>query len=723
MFGNARWIGGDSACKTPLVRASFVAPAVSTACLTICGLGCFALYVNGRRVSEDLFAPATSDYAPRVITVNGEPFDEQTRHRCYCLRYDVAAFLREGQNELAVELGPGYFAQAERFFDGTVSYGQVRLCYRIEMADAAGRVTDAVSGADARWKRSSVIDADLYRGETHDLRVLDDGWQTAPFEGWQPVSLLPPLETEFNLQDCPTDRIIRHIAPRLIKTFPSIRVYDAGENITGWAILRDEEAAGNEIEVRFSEALDACGAPDAQFGHKQRFTVISDGRRRALHPRFTWQGFRYFSVCGRAEPISIAVIHCDLPPASDFACASPVLNWLYRAYLRTQLGNMHCGIPTDCPHLERKGYTGDGQLTTETMLLALNPVSFLRKWMRDIADCQDALSGHVQYTAPYTRCGGGPGGWGCAIVTVPLAYYEHTGDAEPLRAMYPGMRRYVDYLRAHSEGGLVTSDRADAWCLGDWCATGGSHLAPPFVNTYFLIKSLLSIQRIERILGMSESPEWQARMDEARQAITASYYDMETGDFAGGAEGANAFALDMGLGDERTLRRLIAKYEALGGYDTGIFGTEILTRVLFERGQSDLALRLLCSENAASFAGWMDAGATTLWENWPGDTQRSLNHPMFGAVVKELFHEVLGMRQEAGGAGWKSVRIAPSLTRQIPEAKGYITTPQGRLFVSYRRSLSGIVTEIEIPPGMDAALCLNGREIRLPEGRSTWTDG
>ena len=35
---------------------------------------------------------------------------------------------------------------------------------------------------------------------------------------------------------------------------------------------------------------------------------------------------------------------------------------------------------------------------------------FYRKWLGDIADCQDRVSGHVQYTAPYTRCGGGPGG-------------------------------------------------------------------------------------------------------------------------------------------------------------------------------------------------------------------------------------------------------------------------------------------------------------------------
>ena len=34
---------------------------------------------------------------------------------------------------------------------------------------------------------------------------------------------------------------------------------------------------------------------------------------------------------------------------------------------------------------------------------------FYRKWMKDIEDCQDRISGNVQYTAPYTHSGGGPG--------------------------------------------------------------------------------------------------------------------------------------------------------------------------------------------------------------------------------------------------------------------------------------------------------------------------
>lgn len=74
---------------------------------------------------------------------------------------------------------------------------------------------------------------------------------------------------------------------------------------------------------------------------------------------------------------------------------------------------------------------------------------FYKKWIYDIADCQDSVSGHVQYTAPYIPSGGGPGGWGCAIVTVPYTYYKNYGDAEILKELYPQMLHWLDYMENH----------------------------------------------------------------------------------------------------------------------------------------------------------------------------------------------------------------------------------------------------------------------------------
>jgi alpha-L-rhamnosidase len=58
----------------------------------------------------------------------------------------------------------------------------------------------------------------------------------------------------------------------------------------------------------------------------------------------------------------------------------------------------------------------------------------------------------------------------------------------------------------------------------------------------------------------------------------------------------------------------VDKYNALGMYDTGIFGTDILTRVLFERGYGQLAYDLLTSEKKTSYY-WMKTHGATLCGN------------------------------------------------------------------------------------------------------------
>ena len=721
LFGSAQWLGCDGVTRTPLIRASFDAPKVISAQITICGLGYFNLYINGTPVSDDLFVPATSDYAPRNITVKGQPFDEVLRHRCYCLQYDLAAFLREGRNELAVALGPGFFSEPTWSFDGSVSYGPVRVCYRITWTDEQGRTGEALSGADARWKQSPVTRCDFFRGEVQDLRMDDPEWTTADAADWQPVSLLAPLDTSYQVQDCPADKIIRTLTPRLVHRFPNRCIYDAGENITGWVILRDEGRAGDRIDVDYAEDLEPGGGLAPSYIHGQYLRATSGGRGCTFHAQFTWNGFRYFSVVGPATPRCVAVIHNDLPVSSAFDSSSAVLNWLYQAYIRTELNNIHGGIPSDCPHLERRGYTGDGQLTCETAMLTLESQTMMRKWLRDIMDCQDEKSGHVQYTAPYTRCGGGPGGWGCAIVTVPYAYYRQYGDCEPMREMHPGMGKYIEYLRAHSADGLVVSDRPGEWCLGDWCCPGYVKLPEPYVNTYFLIRSLDLLMQIESILGLPTDARWPEYRAEAVASLCAHYYDEATGDFCRNVQGANAFALDIGLGDARTLEHLVAHYDALGGYDTGIFGTEVVTRVLLEKGEAHLAFRLLTSENPASFAGWMNAGATTLWEYWPGDRQRSLDHPMFGAVTKELFYAGLGIRQAPDSAGWRKAVIAPAFTPWLSQASGHIQTPLGQIRVSYRSAAADVTIDAAIPQGMEATLYYAGKSYPLHTGENHLT--
>ncbi|MBQ8311389.1 MAG: hypothetical protein IJX80_10305, partial [Clostridia bacterium] len=453
-----------------------------------------------------------------------------------------------------------------------------------------------------------------------------------------------------------------------------------------------------------------------------------------LQPEFSWFGFRYFEVVGAATPLCVKEVHAKISPSSTFDSDNEVLNWTYRTFLHTMLCNMHTGHPSDCPHIERRGYTGDGQLTCHAALSTLDAGAFYEKWLQDIADCQDTLSGHVQYTAPYIHSGGGPGGWGCAIVEVPYQLYRHYGDPQILTKYYENMRRYIDYLEAHSEFGLVTSDEKDDWCLGDWCGPNvlypekdiTSHnqqviLPAPMVNTYFMVKSLRTMCKIARIIGKDgDVSEYEQKADTRARAIRAAYFNTFDDNFVMNVQGANAYAVDLGLGNEQTYANLRRYYQKLGHYDTGIFATDILTRTLFEHGDAELAVDLLTHNGNQGFARWKQNGATTFHEYWDSNRSRSHNHPMFGAPVAYFFEYLLGIRQAPDTAGYTTLRIEPMAVSKFGSMRGSMQTPNGVVSVEYKKENGGVSFKICIPPHVNAIFRYANAEYPLTAGENTF---
>ena len=682
IFGTAEWLcatgtGANGAAGFSVLRSRFTVSRIRRAVLSVLGLGFFHCYLNGREITEDLFLPLSTDYEPRECHPAVETL---TGHRIYVPQYDVTQFLREGENVLALHFGGGWYT-----FDDE-RYGDPKAIYRLTVQTGDG-TEEFVSSRRDKIGASFVREYYFTQYEQQDYTAFDEKALTEDFDDrlWSYAETAKPLQTEYLFSDCPADRAGELQPAVCIAKTEDAAYYDAGCNCSALPVFRITAKKGETVTVLFSEERRADGTLDMKFHHGQRFSFVSDGKERIVQPAFTWFAFRYFSVSGAAEPLGVRPVHSDVPVTSDFSCNRETLNWLYRTYLSTQLSNMHTGIPSDCPHLERRGYTGDGQLACHAAMDMLDAQAFYRKWMEDIGDCQDRCSGHVQYTAPYTHSGGGPGGWGCAIVEVPYQYYRHYGDKEPLVRFYAQMKRYLDYLEAHSVNELVASDKEGEWCLGDWCAPNSVVLPAAFVNTCFYIRSLDRMIEIARLTGNERDiPEFEERIRKKRGAVTAAYFNTWDGNFIGGLQGANAMAVDLGLGDERTYRNLVACYSRLGRYDTGIFGTEIVTRVLFEHGDGELAARLLLSDDAISFEGMRRAGATSLWEYWPNTCkERSHNHPMFGAAAACLFDYLLGIRQKEGSAGYSEPVIAPVLVDALECVRGKRTLPAGEVSVSY----------------------------------------
>ncbi len=645
VFDNANWVSFHGEKDAVIARKDFYIDKVNETILYASGLGFCEIYINGQKISDRLLAPAWTNYVSVDSKIMSYPIFDKMTNRILYEKINVTEFLVEGKNTIVFHIGGGWFCQYESIGELSPDYGDIMLCFKLMQ----GEKQIAESDDRVRYVKSYIRKSNIYYGEEHDARIgnYDFSVIDCNIEDWSKAEEIKRPLSVLQEQDCIPDKVIRTIKPKCIYSHGDIKLYDIGENVAGYAVIKfhDDTSHSGVCDIRYAENInddftlnfDSAGWESRV--QKDRF--IRDRFKTEFHTRFTWHGARYFEVIGDADVVEYRVTHTDLKQKVNFKSSNETLQWIFDAFIRTQLSNTHGCIPSDCPHRERLGYTGDGQLACEAVMTCFDAEKMYRKWMQDVADCQDIHTGHVQHTAPFRGGGGGPGGWGGAIVFVPYSFYKFYKDKSFLGKYYQNMLNFLDYMELRSENGLVVKEELGGWCLGDWCSPGNKNLIPePFVNTYFLIKAFKQVIEISDILG-KETAELKARLESVTNSFKNAYYDEKTGTFCSSLEASDAYAFDIGLGDERTLKAIADKYETLGEFDTGIFGTDILIRVLCENGYKDLAKKLLTSEKENTFYNMKKHGATTLWENWNGEASHS--HPMFGAVVQYIvkyFNEV-----------------------------------------------------------------------------------
>ncbi len=692
MFKNSKWIectGSDA----PIFVKKFTAQKGEKAEIIICGLGFFKFFINGKKVSDDLLVPNATCYEWRDLQKLVYKLNDEMSFRIYCMKYDISDYLVDGENVMTVIVGNGYYNQLTRMAEGEVSFGTPKLCYIIEKESGS-----VICDETTLSHKGFITYNNLYYGEKHDYTLLPES-----IDAFSESTVVDAPESDFYIQFSPADKVIRSIKPVLLRNEGKTKLYDAGENITGYAVFKCPEK-GRKFSAAYAEELyetrEWFGMQFEEGYQTEEF--VADGTDREYIPHFTWHGFRYFRVDADIEVVRVDVVHSDCPVTCSFESDNKNLNWLFEAYIRTQLGNMHSGVPSDCPHRERLGYTGDGQLCAETAMLMLDSREFYRKWLYDIADCQCKNSGHIQHTAPLMGGGGGPSGWGGAIVEVPMQFYKYYGDKDLLEEFFPRMLHFLDYLESRSEFGFVCREEEGGWCLGDWCTPDMIKIPESYVNTCLYVRFMQQLIEAGRILGReNETAHLPERIEKIKRAIIAAYYSPAQNTFCGDIQGASSYALEIGIGDSRVEKKVCDKYSELGMYDTGIIATEILTRWLFENGHGQLAFNLMASDGDVSFANMARNGATTLWENWNGRDSR--NHPMFGAVTKNIFKHLLGIRQPEDSVAFRKAVINPVFVDGMNRAKGHITTENGIISVEYTKAYGKAHIKIFADEKIDAS--------------------
>ena len=679
MLTHAKWISCEK-FETPIIRRIFSLEDVLSAELYITGLGYFVPFLNGTPITEDRFLPAQTDYAPRDTSKFSYPIYDKMHYRIYYLRYDVTGFLKTGENSLQILLGNGWYRQTLRTAEGNTSYGdELKARYALHIQTKNGTYVIASDGSE-QYGASPILESNLFRGEVIDLRQS--------VEYTEQVKVID-MDIPLFLQDCTPDRIVGEIQPALIYQQGDTYIYDNGVNVTGVAAVTVDSDRDGEITLSFSENLNAektdldpVSTGDNQI-QKDRF-IHGSGHCEFI-PQFVFHCYRYFKVTGAHSSVKTLVIHTDVPSISEFECDNEAINWLYKAFKRTFLNNLHGSIPSDCPHREKLGYTGDGQLTAEAAMYCFDMSKAYRKWILDIFDGQGE-NGHIQHTAPFQGGGGGPACWGGAAVVLPYQYYRFYGDKEFLAEVYPKMAHWIDYMLTRCEDGLVVREEKDGWCLGDWGSATKPDIAPAFVNTSFFAYLLTYAAELAEI---SEHPDdakaFLGYSEDAKQAIQKRFFDPETGDYCENLQFANIFALTIGLGDDRTAEHIRkAIDDCHDKIIIGMVAMDLMIKYLFRTGDEDRAVKAI----ELLTRQMRESGATTVWE-YPYDPIPSNCHHMFCGMIRSLFSELLGIRLLMDG----SITFVPD--HRLPAGMNYAkgrTVLRGQTVVSELRRVQENIT-------------------------------
>ena len=636
-----------------------------TARLYISGLGYEVGFLNGKKISDHVLSPNHTNYSSRNDRAFPEKRVGNMASRVLYETFDVTPLLKPGENVLTVILGNGWFFQNEREEDLPFSYGTPRLLAQLEIRDAQGKTQ--VVATDASWKVNTgpIVHNGIYSGEIYDARRERPGWKQPGFDDshWEPAILVSAPDGKLLGQISPPDRVTRTLRPESLRKIDRKTYrYDFGQMLSGWARLHVSGQKGDSLDLRFVE--------DSGTTYGQRDLYICGGRSpETWEPRFTWHGFRYVDVRNAPFPMKLEnlearVVNTDVDSSGEFVCSNHLFNRILKNYRWTQLGNIHGGVPSDCPHRERRGYTGDGQISAPAALWNFDMAAFYTKWANDIDDAQNKKTGYVPYTAPY-QSGGGGVAWGSAMVLIPWDVYLFYGDQRILKTHYPAIKMFLNYLtRQRDAAGLIREPD-----LGEWVPPAPTEIPASLVSTAYFYHDLRLAARMAKFLGKSEdAAEFEQLAKTTRRAFNKAYFHPAKNSYSIGRQGANVFALGFGLVPDSLQKAVfgtLVQHLRETGYhfDTGMMGTPLLLEVLTRFSRPDLAYALMNQKDFPSFGNEIEHGATTLWETWDGAASHS--HPMFGGVCAWFYQALAGLRPDPEAPGFSHVLVAPQPVRNL----------------------------------------------------------
>ena len=721
----------------------------SRATLFVASIGYHELYVNGKKIGDDLLSPTVTDHTKRARYI----------------AYDIAGELKPGKNVIGLWLGTSWSV-----FAPYITPDKPRtpiVIAQADLYDKRGRKILRIE-TDETWKTHPSPNRLLgswemhnYGGEIWDANKQIERWSNATLDdsSWDNATRYSP-EVTLSAQRVEPNRLFDEIVPVAIeeRTDGSWRV-DMGVNFAGWTNIHVKGNPGDTIHFLFSERE----KDDLTFNIRSAYVVGVSGEG-TFRNKFNYSSGRWITIKGaKAAPVKEDIkgwmVRTSYRDANRFESSDPLQNWIYQTVNRTFENLSLGGYIVDCPQRERFGYGGDAHATSETGLLNYKLGAFYTKWLEDWRDVQGTEpmvgdmndpawarqaegsgrymdGGILPQTAPTYHGGGGPA-WGGIVVTLPWFIYQYQGDRKVLEENFGMIKGWLSFLENHVENNMLKRYGGRWDFLGDWLwpgatAQGMNNYSEEnlFFNNCYWINNLKTAAQIAGVLGKTEEAvRWEQQAALSAKTLHDKYYHPEDQNYSDKTMRSLSAAL---YGDIMPAELRAAVMKSLeeeiivnrnGHIDVGITGGAMLFKVLREEGRDDLIYSMT---SQTTYPGWgfmRENGATTIWEMWEKDLPgHSLLHSSYLYPGAWYIDGVAGIRNSSPGFRSFDIRIPQLTESQISWARADFDSPAGMIRSRWKRENGTTELDITIPPNCSATVYFpdeKGRVVMESSGHAT----
>lgn len=716
-------------CKSvaaPLFRKSILSESMPDKVdIAICGLGFYDLFINGQKVTKGYLAPYISN----------------TDHYTYFDEYNLRPYWREGENVIAVMLGDGFQNEKTPMWNSwnNMINSAPKLALTLEII--SGENTVSYDAMDFVCKKGPVLFNDLRAGVFYDARLWEDGWTSPGFTETEWHAPLIAERPRGKARVCQAEpiRLMRELTPISVRrgemkpytcnkqllAFPEVfetfaeplpcaggYLYDFGENNAGIYRLRITGTAGQRVDIQCAEQLtdgkinyDNIGFYPDGFCQRDSYILRGEGEE-VFEPMFTYHGFRYLYVYGITEQqattdlLTYLVLSSDLEERGTFHCSDEVANKLYDMGRRSDRANFFY-FPTDCPHREKQGWTGDAAMSAEHMIMTMGTEKSWREWLHNVraAQTEDGQLPGVVPTGGYGYGWGNGPAWDIVLFHLPYFAYRFRGDTAIIRDNATAMLRYLGYVSNRRDArGIVQFGLGDLVPTGKAAGDGDSDLG--FTDSVMVLDMCRKATEMFMAVQMPLYAQFARQLgEEMYEAIRKTYVDCSTCVVQKECQTSQAMALFYNVfTEEEKPKAFSVLMDGIRREDyrftCGVLGLRVLFHVLADNGEAELAYQMITRPEFPSYAYWLNKGETTFLERfleYDDCFESSKNHHWLGDIVNWFMRCVGGLHVQNAS----TVIVKPCFIERLTQCTTTHQLPKGKVAITWRRQDDKVFLQVE----------------------------